>query len=106
MLPSSTSWWATVSRARLRASTIMSRPPRACCSSRASSSWKWLRVVSGTVLTHPAGHVGLGALVGGVREDLVGLVELHHLAGPMLLVLVELDGEERGPVGHPRGLLH
>src|SRR5215211_1669267 len=92
--------------ARRRASTIMSRPPRAWCSSRASSSWKCVRVVSGTVLPDPAGYVGFRPGVGRVGEDLVGLVELDHLAGPVLLALVELDREERGAVRDARGLLH
>src|ERR687894_141825 len=87
MLASSTSWCWTVSRARSSASTTMSRPPRACSSSLASSSWKCVRVVPGTL------------------PDLAGVVELDDAAAAVLVV-VQLDGEERGLVGHARRLLH
>src|ERR671915_1542176 len=104
MPASSTSWCWTVSSARSRAVTTMSRPPRACSSSWASSSWKWVRVVSDT-LADLAGDVSLRARVGRVGEDLVGVVELDDAAAPVLLV-VELHREERGLVGHAGRLLH
>src|SRR5215204_1089459 len=107
MLASSTSWCRTVSSARSRALTTMSRPPRACSSSLASSSWNCKRVVSDTLARLPdlAGDVGLRAGVGRVREDLLGVVELHDAPAAVLLV-VELDGEERGLVRDPCRLLH
>src|ERR671914_468826 len=104
MLASSTSWCWTVSIARSSALTTMSRPPSACSSSLASSSWKWLRVVSDT-LADLAGDVSLRARVGRVGEDLVGVVELDDAAAPVLLD-VELDGEEGRLVGHAGRLLH
>src|SRR3954447_11423496 len=105
MLASSTSRCWTVSSARSRAPTTRSRPPSACSSSFASSSWKWLRAVSGTRLAHLAGDVGLGARVRRVGEDLLGVVELDDPARAVLLV-VELDREERGLVRHACRLLH
>src|ERR687891_2303409 len=101
---SSTSWCWTVSSARSRALTTMSRPPSACSSSFASSSWKCVRVVSDT-LADLAGDVCLRAWIGGVGEDLVGVVELDDATAAVLLV-VELDGEEGRRVGHAGGLLH
>src|SRR5829696_50956 len=106
MLASSTSWWRTVSSARSTAPTTRSSPPSAASSSFASSSWKWMRPWSGTRSAHLAGDVRLGALVGRVGEDLLGVVVLDDPAGPVLLVGVQLDGEEGGHVRHPRGLLH
>src|SRR4051794_37050417 len=106
-LASSTSWWLRASIARSREDTTMSSPPSACCSSRASSSWKWTRGVSGLIRSaHLAGDVGLRALVVGVGEDLLGLVVLHDVAGPVLSALVQDDGEEGRPVRHAGGLLH
>src|SRR5829696_334810 len=105
MLASSTSRCWTVSSARSSASTTMSRPPSACCSSFASSSWKCVRAVSGTLLPDLPGHVRLGTGVAWVGEDLLGVVELDDTPRAVLLV-VQLDGEEGGLVGHPRRLLH
>src|SRR5215212_184354 len=91
MLASSTSRSWITSSERSSASTTMSRPPIACCSSLASSSWKWVRVVAGTAaLADLAGDIGLGPRVGRVGEDLLGLVELHDAPGAMLVV-VQLD---------------
>src|ERR687896_716426 len=104
MPASSTSWCWTVSSARSIAVTTMSRPPSACSSSLASSSWKWVRVVSDT-LADLAGDVCLRARVGRVREDLVGVVELDDAPAAVLLV-VQLHGEEGRLVGHARRLLH
>src|SRR5918999_115104 len=91
MLASSTSWCWTVSIARSSALTTMSRPPSACSSSLASSSWKWLRVVSDT-LADLAGDVSLRARVGRVGEDLVGVVELDDAAGLLHVVRDDHDG--------------
>ena len=106
MLASSMSWFWTVSSARSSADATSSRPPSADRSRPASSSWKWVLVVSDNPATRPSRHVRLGPGIGGVGEDLLGVVELDDPAGAVLLVLVELDGEERGLVRHPRGLLH
>src|ERR687896_2203906 len=105
MPASSMSWCWTVSSARSSAATTMSRPPSACSSSPASSSWKCVRVVSDT-LADLAGDVSLRARVGRVGEDLVGVVELHDAPGAVLLALVELDREEGRHVRHAGGLLH
>src|SRR5918999_233116 len=104
MLASSMSWCCTVSSARSSAVTTMSSPPRACFSSAWSSSWKWVRVVAGT-LADLAGDVGLRARIGRVGEDLLRVVELDDAAGAVL-VLAELDGEERRLVRDTRRLLH
>src|SRR5215211_3986244 len=110
MPASSTSWCSTVSTARSSAVATMSSPPSAIRSRLASSSWKCVRVVAVSLIVEPlpdlARHVGLRPWVAGVGEDLCGLVELHHPAGAVLLLVVELDGEEGGLVGHARGLLH
>src|SRR4051812_37126735 len=106
MLASSTSWCFTVSSARSTAPTTRSSPPRAASSSLASSSWKWIRPRSGTRLPDLARDVGLGALVAGVGEHLLGVVVLDDATGPVSLVGVELDREERGHVRHSSGLLH
>src|SRR5215210_3761574 len=111
MPASSTSWLTTVSTARSSDVETMSSPPSAIRSSEASSSWKCVRDVSLMVRTLPAladlsGHIRLRARVGGVGEDLLGIVELHHPAGAVLLVGVQLDREEGRLVGHARGLLH
>src|SRR5688572_11326485 len=105
MPASSTSWCWTVSSARSSAVTTMSRPPRACSSSWASSSWKWVRVVSDT-LADLAGDVSLRARVGRVGEDLLCGVELHDAPSPVLFALVELDREVGRHVRHAGGLLH
>src|ERR687896_2095364 len=104
MPASSTSWCWTVSSARSIAVTTMSRPPSACSSSLASSSWKWVRVVSDT-LADLAGDVCLRARVGRVREDLVGVVELDD-APAAVIIVVQLHREEGRLVGHARRLLH
>src|SRR4051812_47375826 len=106
MLASSTSWCCTVSSARSSAVVTMSSPPSAWASRFASSSWKWVRVVSPMALAHLSGDVGLCPRVGRVREDLLSVVELDHPPRAVVLVLVQLDGEERGLVGHAGRLLH
>src|SRR5699024_1898565 len=52
-----------------------------------------------------AGDVVLGALVGGVAEDLLGLVVLDE-AAVTVARLVDTGREERGPVRYPGRLLH
>src|SRR4051794_36242839 len=104
MLASSTSRSWTVSSARSSAVTTRSSAPSACTSSLVSSSWKWLRAVSGT-LAHLPGDVRLRARVGRVREDLLGVVELDDPPRTVLLV-IQLDREERRLVRHARRLLH
>src|ERR687896_1190931 len=105
MPASSMSWCWTVSSARSSAATTMSRPPSACSSSWASSSWKCVRVVSDT-LADLAGDVSLRARVGGVGEDLLGGLELHDTPGAGPLAPLALDREEGRHVRHAGRLLH
>src|SRR3954451_25260046 len=82
------------SRARRRATSTMSRPSSAWSSSRWRSSRKCARA-SGTSAELP-GHVLLGAVVLGVREDLLRRRVLDELAR---------EHERRG-ISHARRLLH
>src|SRR3954453_13368260 len=94
----SMSWWLKASIVRSSVETTRSRPPRACCSSSRSSCWKWERPepVATESLPELAGDVVLRPRIVRVREDLVGVGNLHELAGE----------HERGLVRHARGLLH
>src|SRR5215204_1116017 len=108
MAASSMSRWCSASSVRSSVATTRSSAPSACSSSRVSSSWKCRRWDSGMsdALPELAGDVVLGALVVGVGEDLVGLAVLDDGAGPVPALVAQLDREERGHVGHARGLLH
>ena len=55
--------------------------------------------------SEPPGDVALGALVGGLGEDLLGRVVLDEDA-VAAAVLLDLEAEERGHLGDARGLLH
>src|SRR5262245_43747561 len=49
-----------------------------------------------------AGHVLLRQHLGRALEDLLGAARLDQIAGPA--ALGDVDGEERGQIGHPQGL--
>src|SRR5450755_1103983 len=55
---------------------------------------------------HPAGDVGLGALLAWVLEDLLGPAVLDEHACAGVALAVSEYGEEGGTVADPRGLLH
>src|SRR4051794_40543526 len=96
IVASSTSWCWSASSTRSSCSTTRSSPPSACRSSSASSAWKCWRMSWAMRLAELTGDVFLGAAVVRLGEDLLRRPDLDQLA-------VE---QERGRVGHARGLLH
>src|ERR1035441_2882052 len=56
-------------------------------------------------LAHPAGDVGLSAVVARVLEDGLGPVVLNEHARAGIALLVAEHGVEGGAVAYPRGLL-
>src|SRR4051812_40866547 len=97
---SSTSWCWSASVTRSSCSSTRSMPPRTLCSSACSSCWYLMRCGRGrsasTALPELARDVLLGPRVRRRGEDGLGRGVLDELAGE----------EERGRVGHARGLLH
>src|SRR5262245_41781585 len=86
---------------RIESSSLW-KPGRRSWACGSTTSWSWDELI--VVLRSPeaAGDVVDRRLPLGVREDGLGVVHLHQLAG----LAGRLDAEEGGAVGHARRLLH